>query len=78
MTIENDSAFPAVSLIVVEIDLLRSGKPMSLVKGEVKSDYRILVSRSDTRPSTDMYAFNFTKSNPFVSVPLGRGDTGTR
>ena len=60
---------------LVEIDLLRSGKPMSLVKGEVKSDYRILVSRSDTRPTADMYAFNLQNPIPLFPVPLQVGDT---
>ncbi len=60
---------------LVEIDLLRSGKPMSLVKGEVKSDYRILVSRSDTRPTADMYAFNLQNPIPLFPVPLQGGDT---
>ena len=59
---------------LVEIDLLRSGKPMSLVAGEMKTDYRILVSRSDTRPTADMYAFNVRDSIPLFPVPLQSGD----
>lgn len=58
----------------VEIDLLRSGKPMPLVEGEVKSDYRILVSRSDNRPTADMYAFNVRDKIPLFPVPLQSGD----
>ena len=58
----------------IEIDLLRSGKPMSVVGARVKSDYRILVSRSDTRPTADMYAFNVQNQIPLFPVPLLPGD----
>lgn len=58
----------------IEIDLLRSGKPMSVVGAPVKSDYRILVSRSDTRPTADMYAFNVQNQIPLFPVPLLSGD----
>ncbi len=59
---------------LVEIDLLRSAQPMPLVEGEVNSDYRILVSRSDTRPTADMYAFNVQNQIPLFPVPLQPGD----
>ncbi|BAZ08254.1 hypothetical protein NIES4071_00590 [Calothrix sp. NIES-4071] len=35
---------------LVEIDLLRQGKPMPILSPKVESNYRVLVSRSDTRP----------------------------
>lgn len=59
---------------LIEIDLLRSGKAMPLVEGEVKSDYRILVSRSECRPRADMYAFNVPDKIPLFPVPLQSGD----
>jgi hypothetical protein len=59
---------------LIEIDLLRSAKPMPLVEGEANNDYRILVSRSDTRPTADMYAFNVQNQIPLFPVPLQPGD----
>ena len=59
---------------LIEIDLLRSARPMPLVEGEVKSDYRILVSRGDCRPRADMYAFNVQNQIPLFPIPLLSGD----
>ena len=59
---------------LIEIDLLRSGKPMPLVGARVKSDYRILVSRGECRPRADMYAFNVQDKIPLFPVPLQSGD----
>jgi hypothetical protein len=47
---------------------------MPLVEGEANNDYRILVSRSDTRPTADMYAFNVQNQIPLFPVPLQPGD----
>lgn len=58
---------------LVEIDLLRSGQPLPMV-GTARSDYRILVSRSDRRPSAQLYAFNLRHEIPRFSVPLAAGD----
>lgn len=55
---------------LVEIDLLRQGKPMPILSPIVESDYRILVSRSDTRPKAELYAFNLPDRIPQFSLPL--------
>ena len=58
---------------LVEIDLLRTGelKPMA---GGVASDYRILVSRADRRPTAELYAFNLREALPRFLLPLCLGD----
>jgi len=58
---------------LIEIDLLRGGQPLPMV-GTVQSNYRILVSRSDRRPSAQLYAFNLRQAIPQFSVPLAAGD----
>jgi Protein of unknown function (DUF4058) len=57
---------------LVEIDLLRSGKPM-MIQGAPKSQYRILVSRSSGRPNADLFAFDLQEEIPDFPVPL-RGE----
>jgi hypothetical protein len=57
---------------LVEIDLLRSGKPM-MVQGAPESQYRILVSRSSDRPNADLFAFDLQEEIPDFPVPL-RGE----
>ncbi|NEP46440.1 MAG: DUF4058 family protein, partial [Okeania sp. SIO2H7] len=59
---------------LVEIDLLRSGEPMPILDNDIKSDYRILVSRSDRRPLADLYRFNIRDAIPSFSLPLQSGD----
>ena len=55
---------------LVEIDLLRGGKPL-LVKGtERQSCYSILVSRSDLRPRAALYEFGLQQSIPPFALPL--------
>ncbi len=54
---------------LVEIDLLRSGEPLPIV-GAVRSDYRILVSRSEGRPKAQLYGFDLRQSIPGIQVPL--------
>ncbi len=58
----------------VEIDLLRSGDPMTILGCELVSHYRILVSRSETRPKAALYAFNLSDRIPTVPIPLRLGD----
>lgn len=58
---------------LVEIDLLRAGEPKPVVGG-VPSDYRILVSRADCRPTAELYPFNLRDPLPRFLLPLGRGD----
>ncbi|MBD2210283.1 DUF4058 family protein [Nostoc linckia FACHB-104] len=60
---------------LVEIDLLRSGKPMSIL-GEVPvTDYQILISRSETRPQAKLYGFSIRERIPVFSLPLQSEDT---
>jgi hypothetical protein len=58
---------------LVEIDLLRSGEPMPIL-GEIQSDYRILVSRSEFRPKAELYAFGLQQNIPAFLLPLRQGD----
>jgi Protein of unknown function (DUF4058) len=58
----------------VEIDLLRDGKPMPIVEELPKSDYRILVSRSNLRPAADLYSFTLLDVIPQFALPLQGGD----
>jgi hypothetical protein len=43
---------------LVEIDLLRAGKPMRIVGQEMVSDYRILLSRGQERPRSYLLPFS--------------------
>ncbi|MEM6353350.1 MAG: DUF4058 family protein [Cyanobacteria bacterium P01_D01_bin.14] len=63
---------------LIEIDLLRQGASMTTLGQVVKSDYRILVSRSHTRPKADLYAFNLPDPIPTVPIPLGIDDDEPR
>lgn len=59
---------------LVEIDLLRGGKPM-LFLGEVPpSDYRIVVSRGDRRPLAQLYGFSVRQAIPSFPLPLQSED----
>jgi Protein of unknown function (DUF4058) len=58
---------------LVEIDLLRAGAPQPM-SGNVVSDYRILVSRSDCRPEAELYPFNLRDPIPQFPLPLQVGD----
>lgn len=60
---------------LVEIDLLRGGKSMPILGSEISADYRILVSRSGTRPKAELYPFNLQEPIPLFPLPLRRGDT---
>lgn len=54
---------------LVEIDLLRGGKPFP-IKSENLGDYRILICRGDRRPNADLYAFSLRQPIPPVPIPL--------
>lgn len=54
---------------LIEIDLLRGGVALPLLKAEA-SDYRILVSRSSDRPQAQLYAFDLGQDIPVFGVPL--------
>ena len=59
---------------LVEIDLLRDGNPLPTFGIGLQSHYRILVSRSSTRPIADLYAFNLADPIPSFCLPLQGGD----
>jgi len=58
---------------LVEIDLLRCGRPFPILHLP-ESRYRILVSRSHTRPGAQLYPFNLPQPIPVIPVPLLAGD----
>lgn len=55
---------------LIEIDLLRDGEPLPVLEIPGHTDYRILISRSDTRPIADLYAFNLSDLIPPFPIPL--------
>lgn len=59
---------------LIEIDLLRQGKPMPMFNQDMKTHYRIVVSRSNTRPRADLYAFNLQQEIPAIPLPLQKED----
>ena len=59
---------------LVEIDLLRTGEPKPMAGGG-SSDYRILVSRAEQRPTAELYPFNLRDPIPPFPIPLRSGDT---
>ena len=59
---------------LVEIDLLRASNPMFLVDYHEESDYRILVSRAETRPKAELLPFNVKDAIPTFHLPLQAGD----
>lgn len=59
---------------LVEIDLLRDGDPLPTLGDGGQSRYRILVSRSDTRPTADLYPFNLSEPIPTFVLPLQPSD----
>ena len=56
---------------LIEIDLLRMGEtlPMNITE-DIKTDYRIIISRSDRRPEAHLYAFNLPQEIPSIPLPL--------
>ncbi|WP_392482000.1 DUF4058 family protein [Nostoc sp. C110] len=60
---------------LIEIDLLRGGEPMPILGNQIKSDYRILVSRSEYRPKAELYPFGLQEQIPTFLLPLCQGDT---
>ncbi len=59
---------------LVEIDLLRGGKPLPVNRSgnsrERQGCYSILVSRSDFRPRAELYEFGLRQQIPPFSLPL--------
>ncbi|MBD2777925.1 DUF4058 family protein [Iningainema tapete] len=60
---------------LVEIDLLRGGKPMPILGDRIQASYRILVSRSNKRPTAELYPFELQEPIPTFPLPLRQGDT---
>lgn len=60
---------------VVEIHLLRGGEPMPILGNQMKSDYRILGSRSESRPKAELYPFGLQEQIPAFLLPIRQGDT---
>lgn len=54
---------------LVEIDLLRGGRPLLSTKYS-RSHYRILISRGWERPTAQLYLFNLDKLIPEIHIPL--------
>lgn len=59
---------------LVEIDLLREGMPMPIVENLPRSQYRILISRSEQRPRGNLYAFSIRQPIPTIALPLRSDD----
>jgi hypothetical protein len=59
---------------LVEIDLLRRGKPLPMEIAVEERDYRIVVSRSENRPMAEVYLFGIREPIPDVSIPLREGE----
>ena len=58
---------------LVEIDLLRAHEPMAMypvATGATANSYRILVSRSESRPRADLYEFTLQEPIPAFPLPL--------
>jgi hypothetical protein len=62
---------------LVEIDLLRGGKPMEM-QPPPPGDYRILVRAGWERPHARLYACSIRQALPEVPVPLRRGEQDER
>jgi hypothetical protein len=54
---------------LVELDLLRGGKPMPM-RLPATGDYRLLVSRAAQRPQADVFLFTLRQPIPSFPVPL--------
>jgi hypothetical protein len=55
---------------LVELDLLRAEKPMAMQGARSSSTYRILVSRSQQRPTADLYGITLQQVLPDIPIPL--------
>ena len=53
---------------LVEIDLLRGGKPLPIVGEMPSADYRILICRGDLRPLADLYTFTIREEIPSFTL----------
>lgn len=63
---------------LVEIDLLRTGKPMPLEGHVPPSDYRIVIAAGQRRPRAQLLVFGVRSAIPPFDVPLRPGDDEPR
>ncbi|MEM9218827.1 MAG: DUF4058 family protein [Cyanobacteria bacterium P01_F01_bin.150] len=59
---------------LVEIDLLRDGKPPEILTAIPQTDYRILVARWRQRPRAELLGFGIRQAIPVFTLPLQQGD----
>ena len=59
---------------LVEVDLLRAGAPMAFSGTDRRSDYRILCSRGDRRPTAELLLFSVRDPIPVFALPLRADD----
>lgn len=59
---------------LVELDLLRGAKPMTILGTRSLSPYRILISRSQHRPKADLYGTALRQPLPSFPIPLKSAD----
>jgi Protein of unknown function (DUF4058) len=62
---------------LIELDLLRAGQAMPMTNVQVKSDYQILLSRSQQRPQADLYGFSIRDPLPIIPIPLPESELST-
>jgi Protein of unknown function (DUF4058) len=55
---------------LVELDLLRGAKPMTILGARSLSLYRLLISRSQERPKADLYGITLQQPLPSFPIPL--------
>lgn len=58
---------------LVEIDLIRAGVQIPIEGVQQRTDYRIVVSRSEQRPKALLYGFNVRDAFPVFALPLREG-----
>jgi hypothetical protein len=59
---------------LVEIDLLRAGRPLPMYGEFPNSHYRIVVSRGVDRPRGQVFPFNIQQPIPDIPIPLRPGE----
>ena len=63
---------------LIEIDLLREGKPFEIKlpgnRSSRQSDYRMVISRAHYRPKADIYLFGIRNPIPNLPIPLRYGE----
>lgn len=55
---------------LIELDLLRAGKPMSIRGMQTATAYRILISRSHQCPAAELYRVSLQQQLPTFPIPL--------